>query len=576
MFRRIGWAALVLALIALGCSGTVGELPLSDGGAGVGAIDAGAKDAGSVDAGIVDSGQPDAGTDDAGRPDAGAADAGHGQDSGVLDSGVDDAGTDDAGVPDAGTTTSCWPFNQPSTQTLRASAKKVFAHYFSPYPISLDNKDPALDYYAKNYLQPDGESGKWAFCGGLLRDRPLPQTPWASGVDWEEKNMETEVHRAIQIGLDGFTFDVLSLTAGGQHRTRMEKLLDAAHAVDPEFVILLVPDMTAGAFGGGGGTDSDALAGLQTLLSAEGAKPAVMKLADGRIVLSPFAAEKRTAAFWSNALSVLADAGYPVALVPMPVGSWSSNASKFSGVTLYGASSWGTRTVSGAASLQTAPQLPHSNGLVWMGPIGPQDSRPKNLQFTEANNSAAYRAQWDATIAGGADWVQLITWNDYSEDTEVAPSAMTHTAFFDLSAYYTTWFKLGAQPPIVRDALYAFYRAHSMDPAVAPPDLTKQESAMVGKNGPATSTDEIELVGFLTAPGTLEIAIGGQTHTLDVSAGIQRFTLPLEEGTPTFKLVRGGTTVISLTGSTAINNTIVYQDPLYHADAKPTCVPYGQ
>ena len=54
-------------------------------------------------------------------------------------------------------------------------------------------------------------------------------------------------------------------------------------------------------------------------------------------------------------------------------------------------------------------------------------------------------------IDGGADWVQLITWNDYGEHTEIAPSTGTQHAFYDLTAYYTAWFKTGAAPRIVRD-----------------------------------------------------------------------------------------------------------------------------
>ena len=34
----------------------------------------------------------------------------------------------------AGPTTPCWPFDAPALGALRASPKKVFAHYFSPYP----------------------------------------------------------------------------------------------------------------------------------------------------------------------------------------------------------------------------------------------------------------------------------------------------------------------------------------------------------------------------------------------------------------------------------------------------------
>ncbi len=238
---------------------------------------------------------------------------------------------------------------------------------------------------------------------------------------------------------------------------------------------------------------------------------------------------------------------------------------------LYGASSWGVRTVAGAAGLHDVPAQVHAAGLLWMGPVAPQDSRPKDFNFTEANNSAAFRAQWDAAITGGADWIQLVTWNDYSEDSEISPSSQTNDAFYDLSGYYTTWLKTGAQPPIERDALYYFHRAHSMDPTVAPPSAM-QTMPFTAVNG-STMANDIEVVGFLTAPGTLEIDVGATTQTLDVPAGIQSFTIPLVEGTPTFKLVRGGSTVVTLTSATAIDNTIAYQDPLYHAGASLTCAP---
>ena len=49
-----------------------------------------------------------------------------------------------------------------------SGSKVVFAHYFTPYPVSLDNADPASDYYARNYLNFNGESGKYVAYGGLL------------------------------------------------------------------------------------------------------------------------------------------------------------------------------------------------------------------------------------------------------------------------------------------------------------------------------------------------------------------------------------------------------------------------
>ena len=482
--------------------------------------------------------------------------------------------TDASNPPtDAATGPTCWPFDPLSTATLRASTHKVFAHYFSPYPISLDNQPPATDYYARNYLNPAGESGAHEFCGGLLRERPWAQSPpWPMGTDFEERNMETEVRRAIAIGLDGFTYDVLNPNPSSIHRTRLDKLLAAIARVDPGFSVQLVLDMTTSSFGGAaGGTDATAMAGIMTLFTGVGSNPALQRLADGRIVVSAFAAERRSAAFWQNALTQLESMGYRVAFVPMPVGSWPSNSARFNGVPLYGASSWGSGTVGGATGLRTVAAGVHNAGLVWMAPVRPQDSRPKELHYTESSNSGAYRAQWAAAIEGGADWVQLITWNDYSEDSEMTPSTRTQTGFYDLAAYYIAWFKTGVQPVIARDAVYYFHRAHSMDTTVARPTVQTAANYFTAVNGPTMAENQIEIVGLLTAPGTLEIEINGHTARQDVGAGIQSFRVPLEDGTPVFRIVRGGSTVASVTSATTIGHTIAYQDPLYHAGSSSTC-----
>jgi hypothetical protein len=479
--------------------------------------------------------------------------------AGPSDAMAADTATDGA-IDAAVATTPCWPFDRPSIASLRASKRKVFAHYFSAFPLSIDNKPATSDYYAVNYLRPEGEGGKFAYCGGYLKERPLPVEP--APADYQDRNFDLEVARAVALGLDGFTYDILSNT--GTHWDRLKRILDAAKRVDPGFRIVLMPDMTS-TFKG---TDAEAQTAFVAAMKEVAGHPATYHLDDGRLVISPFATDARTATWWASSLAALKSAGIDVAFVPLYVPPWEAATKTLAEtVPLHGTSTWGPRTVAGAAAMASAAKKAHDLGLLWMSPVAPQDSRPKDLVFTEASNSRAYRALWDSAIGGGADWVQLVTWNDYSEDSEISPSSQIHGAFYDLTAYYTTWFKTGAQPTIARDALYWFHRTQSMS---AKPDLTKQKNAYVAVNG-ATPVDEIELVGFLTAPATLEITIAGHTQKKDVAAGIQSFVVPLEEGTPTFRLVRAGTAVVSATSASPISNTIVYQDPLYHAGGSLTC-----
>src|SRR6186713_3368986 len=74
-------------------------------------------------------------------------------------------------------------------------SRLVFAHYFPPYPISLDNLDSAVDYYSTQYLNPGGQEGQYSEFGGMLRDRPLPRAP-RSAVNWRELDLMQEVSQA--------------------------------------------------------------------------------------------------------------------------------------------------------------------------------------------------------------------------------------------------------------------------------------------------------------------------------------------------------------------------------------------
>src|ERR1700733_4373638 len=80
-------------------------------------------------------------------------------------------------TPIAPSDDACLPIEMPSADVLFAAPKKVFAHYFNRFPLSLDNKEGGADYYATQYLNPHGERDKWLAEGGFLRSRPLPVPP---------------------------------------------------------------------------------------------------------------------------------------------------------------------------------------------------------------------------------------------------------------------------------------------------------------------------------------------------------------------------------------------------------------
>jgi len=420
------------------------------------------------------------------------------------------------------------------------SSKKVFAHYFHPFPVSLDNTAPANDYYNAQYLSKTGESSKWIKQGGFLRQRPLGVTASAK-PNWQQLNMENEVRAAMARGITGFTFDSLAASDATNSNSALHMLLAAAQAVDSRFKIVVMPDISAL------GSDSNTVVAI---IAAAAASPAAYRLSDGRLVVSAFDAGLNPASWWQSVIARLSAQGIQIAFVPTFLG-WTASADAFAAFS-YGFADWGTATVAGASALQGDPDIVHKTfGKIFMMPVDPQQYRPKDFRFWEAGNSAAFRGAWTGSIQGDADWVQLVTWNDFSETSAISPATdatlqrTIGTGYYNLTGYYASWFLTGQQPQITHDVLYYFYRRESTTAAV--PAQSQADSIATG-----TAQNNIELLAFLTSPGVLKITIGGKTYTQNAAAGTVSFNVPSQAGTPVFTLSRNGVDVFSFKGGVQI------------------------
>ncbi|NUP33750.1 MAG: hypothetical protein HOU01_18865, partial [Streptomycetaceae bacterium] len=444
------------------------------------------------------------------------------------------------------------PFDLPSTAVLRASGTKVFAHYFTPYPISLNNAAGDADYYKKNYLNPDGEGGKHKQYGGLLRDSPLPRAPLTG--DWELQDMETEVRTAVSAGIDGFTVDLLNLDPSSPHRIRVDLLIKAAERVDPGFRIVLMPDMTASQVKG---LDP---AGLAAALTSLAGSRTVERLGDGRVVVSPFKAEERPVSWWRDFLAAMQQRGQQTALVPVFL-NFGTNAQAFAPIS-YGLSVWGNRSPKAQGGIAADAAKAHGLGTIWMQPVSVQDERPNQGIFDEAGNTENLRATWDGAIAGGADWVQLTTWNDFSEGTQFAPSVHNGRAYLDISSYYLAWFKSGKAPAIVRDVVYLTHRRQL---AATKPTAAGQTKFMQLRAGSTPARDTAEALAFLTASASVRVQSGGQAQSRSGGPGVAAVTVPLGYGTQSGTVTRGGAAVATVTSPFAVDPNLPVQDLQYVA-----------
>lgn len=441
------------------------------------------------------------------------------------------------------------PFDMPSQSALKGSSKKVFAHYFTPYPISLDNKTSDVDYYTRNYLSPSGESGKHAAYGGLLRERPLPRKVDASS-SWQLNDMKTEVSRATEAGLDGFTVDMLGLS--GTHWERLKLLLQASKEVDPNFKIVLMPDANSSV------VSSPAALARSINELTKNYNSSLYRLNDGRLVVSPFYAEKVGAGWWAEWLGIMQNTyGIKVAFVPCFL-NYGSNVNAFNSIS-YGFSNWGNRNPAANKSLSSNIADAHKRGKIWMQPVSVQDARPNQGIYDEANNTENLRTTWNAAI-NGADWVQIPTWNDYSEGAEIAPSTSIGYGPLDISSYYLSRFKTGAWPTIKRDVVYLSHRTQF---AGAKP-TGGQTKIMQLRGGSSPARDTVEILAYLTSQSTVKVTIGSKVHTYTAPAGESVQVYPLQTGKIKVEVTRSGAAVTSVASPFTVQSSVPVQDMLYH------------
>lgn len=441
------------------------------------------------------------------------------------------------------------PFDMAGTP----SPRKVFAHYMPNFPISIDNKNGPEDYYATQYLTVYGESGAHAAYGGLLRDRPLPRAH-SNRPDWQTADLETEIQQAKSVGVDGFAVDVLAPRAASDV---VDRLLQAASSAG-NFTIMVTADI-AGPLGAM--TAANFAAEVAPYLSA----PTAFHLADGRSVLGAYAAERQPPAWWASVMDILRDQfKVAVAFVPTFL-DVADNLEKFAPVS-YGFSMWGGRSPremsvddGGRGSPTDIIRRTHQLGKLWMQPIPFQDSRPRSGTFEESVNGLTNRLAWQLADQRQADWVQLITWNDYTESTAMAPSAVHGWRILDMNAYDIARFKTGSAPRIVRDALFLSYRKQ---PFGVPP-VYPETWLMTLMPTSSPPSDLIEVVAFATAPSQVYLSAGTQTYSCDVPEGRGICTFLLSLGSISAILVRDGVVVGTARSNADVTATPYVQDLQY-------------
>jgi glucan endo-1,3-alpha-glucosidase len=142
-----------------------------------------------------------------------------------------------------------------------------------------------------------------------------------------------------------------------------------------------------------------------------------------------------------------------------------------------------------------------------------------------------------AQPAGSNDWV----------------NGFDHSGWASLLPYFIYAYKNGVNitdVPVTNDTVVFYYRTHSIN-AVASQD------PLPPPTGSTWPEDNVQVIAFLTEPGTIVVNSGSDSQSFSAVAGFNEFALEgFSEGQQQVELVRGGQAVACGTGSVPIDNSI--------------------
>lgn len=312
-------------------------------------------------------------------------------------------------------------------------------------------------------------------------DRPLDQAP-ADGSN----PRGVDLRRAIEAGADALSVDLFiadknALGAFGQ----LVKLVDEGRLpiqLSPMFDGLGDPGLSL----------DDVAEKIEQWFQRFAKAPCVVRVG-GRPVLFTYGASSRKPAEWQQLWQRLKAAGcegYWIAELShcLSVGEAPDFTAARPWIELFPAvNSFNVHSPERSRELcrRFAEQSPA--GQRWVAPVSIGYWRPEIAVYTSQRGTGLFRDTWRTIIDSDVRWVQQSTWNDFSENHHIMPSANSGTTFVELNRWFAQQWK-----------------GRPEQPASARLWLSQQQEVLVGEEA------ELELLAIVPAgqtPLTMQLRV---------------------------------------------------------------------
>lgn len=390
-----------------------------------------------------------------------------------------------------------------------------------------------------------------------------------AGIHPTVQNFKDDIALAQSCGIDGFALNCGGWSTGknAYYKTWSLMMYQAAQELGTHFQLFFSEDHLA-------------YPEILDMVQSTYTHPNQFRV-NGRAVLSSFAdpltpdliaqlAAQGTPVFFApNYHPYVAHEVYNLADVKQLVG----RADSLDGYFDFGAGGTGPQLANNTALL--APAFAAA-GKTFMGDLTPfyRGLGEANFRVFETRGCEGMEAEWQAAISEDAPWVEIVTWNDFSEATYLMPfpasreasvwpgnwgPILSHSGYAAATGYYASWFKSGHAPGITRDVLCYSYRLFPKHLA-APVNPRDPASPLSRPRGADLLDDKVYVTLFAKAAGQLTVHSGSSACAYRVKAGVNNFEMFFNPGAQRFVFERRGAVVIDKTGEHVISATDVSSD----------------
>ncbi|MGV8096211.1 MAG: endo-1,3-alpha-glucanase family glycosylhydrolase [Mangrovibacterium sp.] len=163
--------------------------------------------------------------------------------------------------------------------------------------------------------------------------------------------------------------------------------------------------------------------------------------------------------------------------------------------------------------------------------------------------------RWEMIEKTGSTMLQFTTWNDYAENTQLAPAQETKYTYLDLNAYFVKKWKEGKAPQVDEDRIYVIYPKYPKD---------AEANCFPFKVARVVNYDKpIEVITILKSPGVVRMP--GRNVQWEAPAGFSYKQIAGTPGKVEVEIVRGKKVEKSLQCPEPIS-TIIFRE-----QTTPTC-----